>query len=288
MSQTRPRRLLFSSRCVRATAALLFVAVILQSSGVARAAPVPRCGGMSVVAESAGSVVFRLPEQAGDTLVVNPDDELLVRAENIPTSGRVEISVRMPFGTSITEGHEWVDMPLGGSHEVEISSSEFARYARGKYETEVALFNEEQFVCRISFSVRFAGFGGIAPAAAAGAAAASGTAAVVTAAWSASGSGLKLRLRLAVRRRRGRGLRRWIPAPAWRRTITSTVMGVVTGLLTTVALQQAGIITLTTGSVVSGSVIGGGVSFGVGLVWGSLLEFLRTPQEQGPTPTVNT
>ena len=278
MAPTRSRRQLFASRCVRATAALLFITAVLQTSGVARAAPVPRCGGMSVVVES-DSGVFRLPEQAGDTLVVNPGDELLVRAENIPSSGRVEISVRMPFGASITHAHEWVRIPLGEWPEVPIPSSEFAQHARGKYDAEVALFTKEQLLCRVSFSVRFAGFGGIAPAAAAGAAAASGTAAVVTAAWSASGSGLKLRLRLAVRRRRGRGLRRWIPAPAWRRTITSTVMGAVTGLLTTVALQQAGITTLTTASVVSGSVIGGGVSFGVGLVWGSLLEFLRTPQE---------
>ena len=270
------------SRRVWAVAALFVLVVVVPGGRGVRAAPVGDCDGVALTIERSDIVVFRLPEQAGETFSVEPDDELVVWVWNIPSSGRVEGSLRMPFGTRITKTYEWAGETLGGSYEIEVHPADFARYVRGAYDAEVALFDKERLLCRIPLRVRLVGFGGAVPAAAAGAAAAAAAATAATAAWSASGASLKLKLSVAVRRRRRHGWRRWAPVPAWRRTAVSTVIGVLTGLLTTVALQQAGATTLTTGSVVSGSLLGGGVSFGAGLVWGSVLAFLRSPEEEEP------
>ncbi len=111
-----------------------------------------------------------------------------------------------------------------------------------------------------------------------------GPGAVAGTALAAHGANAKLEaeLRLKIHRRRRRGWRRWLPVPAWKRTVISTVLGAFTGLAATVVLLQTGAILLSLPAVVWGAVIGGGVTFGMGYSWGALLTYLRPPVDDSP------
>ena len=82
---------------------------------------------------------------------------------------------------------------------------------------------------------------------------------------------------MQLQRRRPRGLRRWLPTPAWKRTIFSTVTGVITGLAIAVVMQQSGFAPLSLANALKGAIIGGGATFGVGYSLGVLLTFIKPP-----------
>jgi len=281
MAQTRSRTRIHIriSRCFLAAAVLFLLFLAIPPGEAAKAASPSDCGEAFVVAIRDGSPALRLPAQAGGTFTVYPDDELLLRAENVPSAGSVDASVGMPFVDGIPLSFEWDTPGPSQSFEVPIVAAEYTRYTRGAYDVTAVLRDAGGKRCDLSFTLVLAGFGAVVPVAAAAGAAASGVAVAGATAWSVSGARLKLEFQVAVQKRKRRGLRRWLPVPAWRRTVTATVTGAITGLLTALVFQQAGAITLTTGAVISGPLIGGGVSFGVGVVWSSVLAFVREPAE---------
>ncbi len=250
------------------------------------------CGGAQVRVEREGVVPFELPRDEFETFQIEPQDDLTVRVLNAPPSGRIELSVLLPLGKRIhSPPMSWSGQPAGEEHDFELSAEQYTklaeryvRHLRGLYSVEATLYPDDSDdsdarpICVVPFKLRVGGFGGIAPPVAAGAAAAAGAASVVAGVWAVSGSYTKLDLKLAVRRRRGRnvGWTRWIPAPAWRRTIVATVLGALTGALTTLALQQAGLLTLSNGSGFGSIALGGGVTISVGLVWGSVIDLFRS------------
>ncbi len=70
-----------------------------------------------------------------------------------------------------------------------------------------------------------------------------------------------------------------VPGPRLEPIGFNTLVGAVTGLSLAVVMQQAGINPLSLASAVSGLIIGGGTSFGVGYSLGVLKTFLSPPQE---------
>ena len=133
------------------------------------------------------------------------------------------------------------------------------------------------------FEIDISGFSGTTAFAATGVTAVAGLGALASAPLSASGLSAKVNLKVQLQRRRPRGLRRWLPTPAWKRTIFSTVTGVFTGLAIAVVMQQGGIAPLSLVNAVTGAIVGGGATFGVGYSLGVLLTFLKPPVEE-PEP----
>ncbi len=134
-------------------------------------------------------------------------------------------------------------------------------------------------LCTIPFRLNITGFGGTAAIAATGVSAVAGVGALASAPMAANGLNAKLDAKVQVARRRPRGWRRWVPVPAWKRSIFSTLVGAVTGLGLTVLMQQAGINPLSLASAIWGLVLGGGVSFGVGYSMGVVKTLLQPPLE---------
>ena len=125
--------------------------------------------------------------------------------------------------------------------------------------------------------MRVGSFGGPAVPAAAGTAGVAGAGALASVPLSANGMNAKLKAKVQLQRRRPSGWRRFVPVPAWKRTIISTLIGAVTGLAIAVVLQQAeSPLSITTA--VSGLVAGGGLTFGMGYSVGVLRTFLKPPE----------
>ena len=78
--------------------------------------------------------------------------------------------------------------------------------------------------------------------------------------FAASGMNAKLTLKAKLQRRRPRGWRRFLPVPAWKRTITGTIVGAITGLCVAVLLQQGGVTPLSIATAVWGLIVGGGLT----------------------------
>ena len=78
--------------------------------------------------------------------------------------------------------------------------------------------------------INISGFGGTTAYAATGVTALAGIGALASASLAANGLSTKLDAKVQIARRRPRGLRRWVPMPAWKRSIFSTLVGAVTGL----------------------------------------------------------
>lgn len=88
----------------------------------------------------------------------------------------------------------------------------------------------------------------------------------------------KLKLKVKLQRRRPRGWRRFVPVPAWKRTIVSTLIGAITGLALVAVLQQTGTTPMSMAAAVWGLVAGGGITFGVGYSLGMVRTLLRPPE----------
>jgi len=161
-----------------------------------------------------------------------------------------------------------------------VDLADFSPLSHGIYEIEGTLLSELVELCTLPFRVNISGFGGTAAYAATGISAVAGAGALATASLAANGLSAKLDAKVQISRRRPRGWRRWVPVPAWKRTIFSTPLGAVTGLGLAVLMQQSGISPLSLANAVWGLILGGGVSFGVGYSLGVIKTYLKSPEKK--------
>ena len=231
------------------------------------------CGGPQIVIEGGFPSPFTLPNQADTTLEIEPDATLTIRGVDMPTDPSMRWGVQ---GLGSELAGKDVEFASG---KASINVSDFTSHARGIYEVEGTLFSGPIELCTIPFKVNISGFSGTTALAATGASAVAGAGALVSAPLAANGLSAKLDAKVKVARRRPHGLRRWLPVPAWKRSIFSTLVGAVTGLGLAVVMQQAGVTPLSLASAVWGLILGGGVSFGVGYSLGVIKTFVSPPQE---------
>ena len=71
-----------------------------------------------------------------------------------------------------------------------------------------------------------------------------------------------------------------MPVLAWKQTLVSTVVGAITGLMVAALLQQAGRTPLALATAMWGIIIGGGVTFGVGLTLAAVRTYVRAPLDE--------
>lgn len=229
------------------------------------------CGAARIIIEGGRPTPYALPDNADTTLDVDPDSVLTLRAENAPPALAVRWSVAGLGGAGDAT------RAIGGSGSTTIDLADYSKYGHGLYDLDLALLSGSAEVCSLSLRVRITGFGGVAGVASV--AAAGGTAAVslLSSVYTANGAKAKLNARIAVRRRRPTGWRRWVPVPAWKRTIIGTIIGAITGLSVTAALQQGGVAPLSLATAAWGLVTGGAMALGAGFTLGAILTYLRPP-----------
>ena len=257
-------------------ATLLLIAVLWLVAPQAYAHDGPHdidCGDSQIIIEGGQPSPFSLPSQAHETLDIEPGAVLTIRG------------VDLPAGVSLRWGVQGLGTELAGkdlqfsSGVTMINVADFSAHARGIYEVLGTLRSGPVELCSIPFKVNISGFGGTAAFAAVGVSAVAGAGALASVPLAANGLSAKLDAKVQVARRRPQGWRRWIPIPAWKRSIVSTLVGAVTGLGLAVLMQQAGINPLTLASAVWGLALGGGVSFGVGYSLGVVKTLLKPPVE---------
>lgn len=231
------------------------------------------CGGVQIIIEGGQPPQFTLPSQIDETIEVASDAVLTIRGIDLPADAVLHWGVQ-GLGT------ELVSRDLQFSSGVTtVNVADFSSQTRGIYEIEGTLIDGPIELCAMPFRVNILGFGGTTAYAATGVSAVAGAGAIATASLAATGLSAKLDAKVQVNRRRPRGWRRWVPVPAWKRSVISTLLGAVTGLGLAVLMQQTGISPLSLANAVWGLILGGGVSFGVGYSLGVIKTFLRSPVE---------
>ena len=256
--------------------ALLLIAVLWLMAPPAYAHDGPHnldCGGPQIIIEGGQPSPFTLPAQADSTLEIEPDATLTIRGVDMPADPSMRWGVQ-------GLGSELAGKDVGfASGVASIDVSDFTSHARGIYVVEGTLLSGPIELCTIPFKLNITGFSGTTALAATGVSAVAGAGALASAPVAATGLSAKLEANVKIARRRPRGLRRWIPVPAWKRSIFSTLVGAITGLGLAVVMQQAGITPLSLASAVWGLIMGGGVSLGVGYSLGVIKTLLSPPQE---------
>ena len=235
------------------------------------------CDGARVVVDGGQPSPFILPDHEGATLRIQPDAVLLIRAENVPADPSVRWSVA-GLGADIAAVSR--DMSSGA---VQVDVADFSAHVRGLFKIKGTLLTGETEVCTVALRLQVEGFGGTAGMASAAASAVEVLGSLASAPFAASGTNAKLTLKVKLQRRRPRGWRRFLPVPAWKRTITGTVVGAFTGLCVTVLLQQAGVTPLSLATAIWGLIVGGGVTLGAGYSLGALWTYVRSPVEPAQT-----
>ena len=157
-------------------------------------------------------------------------------------------------------------------------ADEFPSSVRGMYKIEGTLKDEGSDICTVDFQFRLGGFGGVIATAATATSVVAGIGALASAPLTSNGMNAKLKLKVNLQRRRSRGWRRFIPVPAWKRTILSALIGAITGLAVAVVLQQAGVTPLSLIAGIWALITGGGVTFGIGYSLGAIRTYLRPPE----------
>ena len=231
------------------------------------------CGGPEIVIEGGNPSPFTLPAQAEEKIEIEPDAVLTVRGVNLPVDARLHWGIQ-GLGTELAGKDVAISTGV-----TTINVADFSSHARGIYVVKGALFSGPIELCSIPFDLSVSGFTGTTAIAATGVAAVAGVGALAGAPLAANGLSAKLDASVQVARRRPRGWRKWVPVPAWKRSIFSTLVGALTGLAIAVVIQQAGIEPLSLASAVWGVIAGGGVSFGVGYSLGVIKTFLKSPLE---------
>jgi hypothetical protein len=241
------------------------------------------CGSSTLVIERAGVAAFELPRQSGEKLEIDPKEPLTLRFKNPPPIGHVDLTLKLPFGQSISKSYEWSALARTDEFVLDIGPEDYGRFAdlaRGAYPLEVTTFSADTPVCTVPFQVSL-GLGISGPI---GAAAAATSAAAAATALAAAGGVARtatppppVSLKVAVERRRKQGWRKYGPVPSLKRTIIASLMGTVTGIAITLALQQSGIEALTSFTLVRNAVVGALGSISTGVAWGSVLSFIRKP-----------
>jgi hypothetical protein len=269
-------------RCGLALAAA-GVALLLGAS-TAAAAPAPQslsgdCGNTRVIISGGTPDPFILPAQAGQKAEVDKGATLTVRVENPRPNMSVRWAIEGGFGLRFTR-HD----PVPASGIVPpILLSDYSDIVRGAFTLEGELLVNGLPICSTNFDVNVGPFGGVVAIASTAGTAVGALGAVGAAAYAASGAGQnwKIKLKLEVQRRRRRGWRRWVPMPAWKRTIFATFMGAVTGLFVSAVMQQAGVTPFSIATAVRNTITGGAISFGVSIGLGAIVTFLKKPVD-GP------
>jgi hypothetical protein len=179
-----------------------------------------------------------------------------------------------------------VTRDITGSGVTQIRIADYISYTSGLYAMEAVLLSGGAEVCTLPFNANL-GIDESSPLTVGSqiAAVATGVLAAASAAASAQGVVVNLRMKVALQRRRPTGLRRWLPVPAWKRTIINMFIGALVGVSITVVLQQRGVYPLSLVSAIWGAVLGGGVTFGVGYSIGALITYLRPPVPPPATPS---
>lgn len=158
-----------------------------------------------------------------------------------------------------------------------VNVADFSSQARGIYELKGTLLSGLTELCSIPFMINISGFGGTTAYAATGVTALAGIGALASASLAANGLNAKVDAKAQVARRRPRGWRRWVPVPAWKRSVFSTLMGAVIGVGLAVLMQQTGFSPLSLANAVWALILGGGISFGVGYSLEVVRTFVRSP-----------
>lgn len=256
---------------------LLIVIGMLAAAGGAllpltTLAKVPDCTGARVVLEGGVPSPFVLPDMAGQTVSVAPEQSVTLSGQNVPPGAQLRLSVAGLGGLAgVTRNIS------GGVTTVRIA--DYVPLKGGLYALDGVLLVGGRQVCSVRFSATLGEFGGPVATGAAAASGVAGLGALASVPYSASGTNLKLRANVAIHRRRPRGLRRWLPVPAWKRTIFGMIIGALTGLCVSVLLQQGGITPLSLANAVRSAIVGGGVTFAVGYSIGAIITYLRPPKE---------
>lgn len=231
------------------------------------------CGGPEIIIEGGQPSPFTLPSQADETIKIDPDAVLTIRGVNLPVDAKLHWGVQ-GLGTELA-GKD-IQIAYGVTT---INVADFSAHARGVYVIEGTLFSGPVELCKIPFELNIANFGGTTAIAATGVAAVAGVGSLAIAPLAANGLSAKLDAKVQVARRRPRGWRKWVPIPAWKRSIFGTIVGAITGLGIAVVMQQAGVEPLTVASAMWGVIAGGSVSFGVGYSLGVIRTFMKAPTE---------
>ena len=221
-------------RLLAAVTVVSSVALLLECATVS--AQQNKCEGVRIVIEGGEPSPFVLPNGTGHTLKVAPDSVLHIRAEGFSPGSNVRWRMRGLGRFSPTFAHE-LDPGI-----VEVDMTDYSSYARGLYEIEGTLFAGEGEVCTVTLGLNLTGFGGVTAMAAATSAGLLGAATLGSIPFAAGGMSARLRLKVQVQRRRPQGWRRFIPVPAWKRTLTSTLTGALSGLCIGAVLQQGGFV----------------------------------------------
>ncbi|MEE9247253.1 MAG: hypothetical protein V3U79_00965, partial [Dehalococcoidia bacterium] len=235
------------------------------------------CNGAFIHIEGGEPSPFIVPTHGDNTLRVEPDGLILISVEDQkPPPQQREVSLTVVgFGFDLDKITREID-PAPDSTPVEINlDDELPSYARGLYKVEATLIDDGTEICTVEFDLRVGGFGGVIATASTATAAVAGAGALASSALASNGMNAKLKLKVQLRRRRPRGLVRFLPIPAWKRTIFSTFIGAITGLALTVVLQQAGATPMSVLAGVWGLIAGGGLTFGVGYSLGVLRMYLK-------------
>lgn len=231
------------------------------------------CGDSQIIIEGGEPPRFTLPSQVDETIEMKPDAVLTIRGVNLPAN------------TVLNWGVQGLGMQLFSkdlrftSGVTAVNVADFSSQARGIYRIEGTLSSGLVELCNMPFLANISGFGGTTAYAATGMSALAGAGALAGASVAANGLKAKLEAKVQVARRRPHGWRRWVPVPAWKRSLISTSLGAVTGLGLAVLMQQTGVSPLTLANAVWGLILGGGISFGVGYSLGVVKTLLQSPEE---------
>jgi len=212
-----------------------------------------------------------LPQDTSSTFEVAPDSVVALHAENPPPGATVRWSIS---GLGRLGG---ATRPIGDTTSTTVDMAEYSKYGRGLFKLDVALLSGITEVCATTLNLRITGFGGTAAIASVAATGATAVAAVLGSLYSATG--IQAKLKVQVRRRRRSGWRRWVPVPAWKRTIFGSIVGAIAGLCVAALLQQTGLAPLSLASAICGIAAGGVMSFGAGIALGTVWTYLRPPEE---------
>ena len=194
-------------------ALIVVVGVVLVSSTAL--AQSEECDGARIVVEGGEPSPFILPVRSGDTIKVEPDAVVRIRAEGVLPDSTLRWSVR-GFGRRVADfTHELGEF----THTVNVA--DYSSYTRGLYEVEGTLYVGPKEVCSVLARVNISGFGGVVAVAAVASAGVFGAGALASVPYSARGTTAKLKLKVQARRRRPRGWRRFVPVPAFKRTVFS-------------------------------------------------------------------
>jgi rhodanese-related sulfurtransferase len=254
-----------------AAAVLVMAAMVHAPSKVL--AQADTCGLTRILVEGGSPSLFVLPAADGETLVVEPDAVLRIRVEEPPDDAKLRWKSGRLFGDL---GSTTRDV---GTAPIEIDVGSFSSYVRGLFEAEGTLLSGEREICSVTFELQIEGFAGVTAIASGGATAAAGLVSLAGVPGAANATAAKDNAQ--IRRRRREGWRRWLPVPAWRRTIFGFFSGAVTGIGGTILMQQAAINPLSLASAIWGAVIGGGVVVGLGYSLGAVRTFMQPPEEIG-------